>query len=175
MMRTLVLFNKVEQYYFKHLEIQNVDVSGLFKELGLLANVVMKISKKLRLPTTVLFYGKWYKQLKHYDKIVVFDIAFLTDHALLSNIARKSKTNKLFFYSWNIVNNLKTYELEKKEVEKNRFKFYHYDHKCCRDYNLNFNTIMYDSTLQIEKKAAEYDALFLGFLKDRKETVVWIF
>jgi len=172
---TLVIFRSKNEYFFDCLDIDGVDVKSIYKETGVIANYLIKVIKKLRLPLVRYFYDDWYSKLGQYNKVIVFDAALLTDRSLLKSISEKVLTKELYLYSWNIVKNIKILKFEKKEAEKYGFTFYNYDKTSCNRYGLKHNTIMYDEKLKLKDTEKKFDILFLGFLKDRKEKMLAIY
>lgn len=174
-MKSLVLFKNVNEYYFDHYKNNDIEIRGVFTKTNTIGAIIIKLLKKIKSPLIVLFYDSWYQNLEFYDKIIVFDSALHMDHSLLRNIDQKVKTEMRYLYSWNIIKDKRSIEFEKSEAANHKFVFYHYDRLCCKQYNLKFNTIMYDPTLKIPNGPIEYDTLFLGFVKDRKEDLMLIY
>lgn len=174
--KTLVICPSIKDYYFDHLHNKNIDVYGIFRP-QVNDFFLLKAIKHFHYSITRAFYDRWYEDISKYKKIIVFDIALLSDHSLLSNIKRKvSSDTDCYLYSWNIVkSNDASFLFEKTEADRFGFKFFHYDHACCIKYNLNFNTIMYDKTLSLKTEPEEYDMFFLGFLKDRRSQIEQIY
>lgn len=170
--RTLLIVNNTDMYYFQDYKNDYIEICNIFKKRE---NVIVKVLKKLKFPFISLFYDKWYKKLLEYDKIIVFDIALLTDHQLLKNIRKKTEKEKLFLYSWNIAKNDSSFKFEMNQANKYGFTFYNYDKKSCKKYGLKHNTIMYDGSLLLHEGKIYYDALFLGYFKDRKEDIKKIY
>ncbi|MBQ6794550.1 MAG: hypothetical protein IJO83_00225 [Clostridia bacterium] len=176
MKKTLVLFTTDDAYYFGRIKSENLYVDGLFKDCNSVEKFVLKVLRKLSLPFTKWFYRSWYKKLNGFDKIVVFDTPFHSDLKLLDNIAKKAPNIEKYFYSWNTILNEARYAKEREAADRNGFKFFCYDHGSCEKYDLNFNTIMYDNSLQLSSiEKVEYDALFLGYLKDRKQKILELY
>ena len=102
-------------------------------------------------------------------------MAFFYDSQLLRNIAQKATNSKLYFYSWNIAKDESKFEITYNAVKDSGFQFYSYDRGECEKYGLKFNTIMYDRTLTLQTAHEQYDTLFLGYLKDRKEDILSLY
>lgn len=166
--RTLLIVNNTDMYYFRDYKSNFIDICNIFKNRE---SLIVKVIKKFKFSFISLFYDKWYRKLPEYDKVIVFDIALLTDHQLLKNIRKKTRKKELFLYSWNIAKNDSSFQLEMKQAKKYGFTFYSYDKNSCEKYGLKHNTIMYDNTLRLHEGEIYYDALFLGYLKDRKEDI----
>lgn len=171
MEKTLILFNSRDLYYFNNIQNEQIEIASLFKKNNFFSNIIFKILRKLNSNLTRIFYESWYKNINKFQKIIVFDSTLKKDIRLLENIYKKATTDKLYFYSWNMVTDAKWFEKTKLLVEKAKFRYYSYDEGDCNKYNINFNTIMYDSYLSMNKTKIEYDTVFVGFLKDRKEDI----
>lgn len=81
----------------------------------------------------------------------------------------------MYFYSWNIAKDESKFEITYNAVKDSGFQFYSYDRGECEKYGLKFNTIMYDRTLTLQTSHEQYDTLFLGYLKDRKEDILSLY
>ncbi|MDD4371674.1 MAG: hypothetical protein PHD56_11490 [Anaerostipes sp.] len=173
--KVLVLFTTKKAYYFDRVDIKNVLISGLFDEKLGSNSFWLKVFRKLNSPLTKLFYEKWFKEIDSYDKIIVMDTILQYDANLLKNISEKSRNCQKFIYSWNIVKDPVKYAQIRESADKYGFKFYCYDLGNCKKYNMNFNTIMYDRKLKLPSVNIEYDALLLGFLKDRKDKMLQLY
>lgn len=171
-MRVLVLTIDNNAYYFNRIKYDNLLVDNIFKNNNWNNDTILKILRKLKMKFTRYYYGDWYKVLSKYQKVIVMDVALLTDYNLLSNIRKKSPKVEIYLYSWNIVKNVDVYKKLRKATDKSNVNFYCYDRGNCSKYNMFFNTIMYDETLKISNSRTEYDTLFLGFLKDKKEKLM---
>lgn len=175
MKKTLVLYTKRNSYYFGKINSDTIDIDYVYKEGIDYTKGVLKFLRKFSLPLTKLFYGNWYKKLNEYSSIVVFDVCFDADKTLLYNISKKASKADKYFYSWNIVKNEVKYQKMRETVDKAGFKYFCYDHGNCEKYNMHFNTIMYDKNSVLPSVASEYDTLFLGFLKDRKDKLLSLY
>lgn len=172
MNKTLILFTDNESYYFDRIHSPELTIRGLFYDHAELKNPALKALRKAKSGWTRLFYQDWYRQLGDYQKIIVLDTALLFDARLLDNIARKAPKAEKYFYSWNKVRDEAFFAAGKSAADRAGFKYYSYDRGDCGKYGLHFNTIMYDRTLKLAESKPEYDTLFLGFLKDRKEDLL---
>jgi len=173
--KTLVLFTTKNAYYFDHLNIKNVDISGVFSTSTGCDNNFLKLVRKIKSPLTKKFYTEWYEEIKKYERIVVFDTAIQIDPKLLHNIAKINPDADKFVYSWNIVKDEDYYKYIRKQADTTGFAFYCYDRGDCEKYQMKFNTIMYDKALKLEPQITDSDALFLGYLKDRKDKMITLY
>lgn len=138
-------------------------------------NKILSAFRKFHWRLTELFYGEWYKSINSFDKIIVFDTPYNYDRKLLENIARQAKHPQLYFYSWNMIKNEDYLREMKEDIERCGFKVYSYNLADCQKYSLNFNTIMYEKNISLEPTEIQYDALFLGYIKDRGEKIKAIY
>ncbi len=173
--KTLVLFTDNNSYYFDRIHSPELTIRGLFYNHAELKNPFLKYLRKKGSNWTRLFYQDWYKHLNEYQKIIVLDTLYIFDVKLLENIARKAPDAKRYFYSWNMVKNEARFASSQKAARDAGFQYYSYDRGDCEKYGLHFNTIMYDKTLTLETVPPQYDTLFLGFLKDRKDDLLSLY
>lgn len=169
MKKTLILFSTKNAYYFDSLEIKNVDIYGVFRTANGTDNAALKMFRKIDSPLTKFFYTEWYNKVESYEKIIVFDTALQLDLMLLKNINKKNPVAQKYVYSWNIVKNKERYFQLRRQADACGFEFYCYDNGNCKEYDMKFNTIMYNKNLALESNGEEVDTIFLGFLKDRKQ------
>lgn len=175
MKKTLMICSNENAYYFDHVHIPGLSIRGLFKNHAEFNNPVLKFLRKAKSRWTCFFYQDWFENIDSYEKIIVLDVAFSYDSQLLRNIAQKATNSKLYFYSWNIAKDESKFEITYNAVKDSGFQFYSYDRGECEKYGLKFNTIMYDRTLTLQTAHEQYDTLFLGYLKDRKEDILSLY
>ena len=175
MKKTLMICSNENAYYFDHAHIPGLSIRGLFKNHAEFNNPVLKFLRKAKSRWTCFFYQDWFENIDSYEKIIVLDVAFSYDSQLLRNIAQKATNSKLYFYSWNIAKDESKFEITYNAVKDSGFQFYSYDRGECEKYGLKFNTIMYDRTLTLQTAHEQYDTLFLGYLKDRKEDILSLY
>lgn len=175
MKKTLMICSNENAYYFDHAHIPGLSIRGLFKNHAEFNNPVLKFLRKAKSRWTCFFYQDWFENIDSYEKIIVLDVAFSYDSQLLRNIAQKATNSKLYFYSWNIAKDESKFEITYNAVKDSGFQFYSYDRGECEKYGLKFNTIMYDRTLTLQTAHEQYDILFLGYLKDRKEDILSLY
>ncbi|TPF78522.1 MULTISPECIES: hypothetical protein [unclassified Bifidobacterium] len=176
MERTLILVPNRSFYFFNQLELPNVVISPVFRLVHGASQIAWKSFRKLKLSASSLFYEDWYKDLRSFSKIIVFDMAAWLDNALMRNISKhKNSSARCYLYSWNIVRNEHVVLDHFASCEKYGFSYYSYDYSNCKQYGFHFNTIMYDENLHLLSHPLTSDILFLGFLKDRKENMLALY
>ena len=174
--KTLVLFPDKSAYYFDQISSENITIEQPFDDRTFNKNILLKFLRRFNSSLTRFFYRNWYKELRNYDKVIVFDSNYFYDRSLLRNIRRRNHDIDGFYYSWNIVTDESRYEKERQEVDAQLFTYYCYDRGNCSKYLMKFNTIMYDYGLKlVSSSSIRYDALFLGFLKDRGDIILRIY
>lgn len=175
--KTLLLVPSRDLYYFDNVDSISCAVAPVFQKNNGWLDIFRKIVRKLNSPLTALFYGNWYKEISGFKKIIVFDTSYAMDINLLHNISRVAPHAERYVYSWNIVQNEHKFIKSLKNARSNGFIYYSYDCNDCKKYGLEFNTIMYDPDLGLDAttEQAQYDVLFLGFLKDRKDKILSLY
>lgn len=171
MNKTLLLYSSEDAYFFSYIKSDSIILKSVYHHKNWMKNKILSAFRKFHCKITKLFYGEWYRKLDSFDKIIVFDMPYNYDKKLLENIARRAKHSQLYFYSWNMIKNEDQLKEMKKETERCGFKFYSYNLADCQKYSLNFNTIMYEKNIDLECVDIQYDALFLGYMKDREEKI----
>ena len=165
--KSLVLMQPKDAYYFGLVHDDAFDIDEPFKRVTGIFAFLLKVFRRFSIPLTSLFYGEWYKRIKEYDKIILFDFVVFQDEQLLFNIAKKAPESRRFIYYWNIIKDEARYVHRKELADKTGFSLYHYDHGNCERFNMKFNTIMYYVGVSLPERPATADLLFLGFVKDR--------
>lgn len=163
MKKVLILVESKDKYFFPYIKSKEIEVANLFDSDSIKNNFLFKVFRKLHLPLNV-FYGSWKKNLKDYEKIIIFDWVFDDDIAKFF-IRQKIAASKNV-YCWNPIkeNNVDITLLNK---YKNDFNVYSYDKKNCEQYDLRYNSMTYTKEVDLEKSKPQFDIIFLGALKDR--------
>lgn len=163
MKKALILVESKDKYFFPYIKSKEIEVVNLFDSDSIKNNFLFKVFRKLHLPLNV-FYGSWKKNLKDYEKIIIFDWVFDDDIAKFF-IRQKIAASKNV-YCWNPIkeNNVDITLLNK---YKNDFNVYSYDKKNCEQYDLRYNSMTYTKEVDLEKSKPQFDIIFLGALKDR--------
>lgn len=163
MKKVLILVESKDKYFFPYIKSKEIEVANLFDSDSIKNNFLFKVFRKLRLPLNV-FYGSWKKNLKDYEKFIIFDWVFDDDIAKFF-IRQKIAASKNV-YCWNPIkeNNVDIALLNK---YKNDFNVYSYDKKNCEQYDLRYNSMTYTKEVDLEKSKPQFDIIFLGALKDR--------
>lgn len=171
--KTLVIIPKTDMYYFSHLRIENTDILPLKDKSTFIKKAFNKINEKLKILPQKCFYAKWYKNCNSYSKVVIFD-AVLESKEIISDIVNCfDNINEKYIYFWNYIPNNKLYNIIKEYLD--RFEVFDYDDSDCKNYNMRFNTIMYDKTYKFEPVDCEKDLFFLGFTKDKSARLAQIY
>ena len=143
-----------DAYYFGLVHDDAFDIDEPFKRVTGIFAFLLKVFRRFSIPLTSLFYGEWYKRIKEYDKIILFDFVVFQDEQLLFNIAKKAPESRRFIYYWNIIKDEARYVHRKELADKTGFSLYHYDHGNCERFNMKFNTIMYYEGVSLPERPA---------------------
>lgn len=175
MAKILLLTIDENAYYFNKVDPDKIEIAPVFSKHAMLSAFLEKTVRKLGRKESRFFYGSWYKRLSEFTKIIVFDAAWCLDSRLLENITKKNPQAERYIYSWNISKNEEKTLRDRQTASLNGFQYYCYDRKECQKFHFHFNTIMYEPDLKLPVQPEQFDLLFLGFVKDRKEKMVQIY
>lgn len=158
----IILKNKKEIYFWKKLcEKYNIDELYYFNSNSL----IFKILKKFK----ILILGKWKKNIKKYDKIIIFESLY---NEKISKIIKKNNPQcKIIVYFWNFIDIHNEYILKDKKVDE----FWTFDLKDANKYKLKYNPQFYTKEVKLENNDNETtDIIFLGRMKNRKNKILRI-
>lgn len=160
-MKPLILKIDNKSVFFEFIE--NVDIECYYN--CKITNFFFKLSRKLRLPFFELFLGKWKKNLKEYDTVILFDNGYSD---MISKYIKKKVNNiRLILWFWNPVNEQSRNFLKDKYIDE----IWTYDKNDAEKYNLKYNTQFYTKNIVINTLPKKQDILFLGREKGRKEEI----
>lgn len=173
--KVMLLMNYPNAYFFPELYKQHI-VHPIFDfKINGKMGIVYKVLRELHFPLLHLFYGKWKKQLRDCDKIIIFDNGYqpgmekyITKHA--------PEHCKIYLFYWNPI-------LDKRNLFKiKKFRFpeniYSYDYANCEQYDLKFIPSFYLKTWadQFEKTDVRTNKIiFLGHDKGRKDKLYTLY
>lgn len=163
--KTLILNNAADRYFFTYIFLDNTDVRKVFSETGKspIVSVLNKIFRKIGLFYGYCF-GDWYERLTQYDKIIVFDNAY---KPYLNKMLSSFRGRKVLFF-WNPSEDLFT----NNNPDRIRALFdsiYSFDKEDCRTYQMEFCNSVYTSQIRPVSHKLQYDICFIGTDKGRME------
>ncbi len=168
-MKTLILFPwNADKYYLRRLEndLKNIDrIEEIYKNSNFFYRVFRKIHLKFLKRYRWIWYGKWFSNLKEYNKIIIFDSVI--DIRIIDDILKNSNKVKLFFWFRNSIKNPKQIN-DLKYLKLKNIEIWSFDIEDCKKYNLKYNPQFYFS-VELEKKNTliERDVYFIGYDKGR--------
>ncbi|MCI9016954.1 MAG: hypothetical protein HFJ53_07320 [Clostridia bacterium] len=131
-------------------------------------NFIFKVIRKLNLPLIPILLGNWKKEIKQYNKIILFDNAY--NEQVSNFIKSKNKTCKIYFYYWNPIN-----EFNKKYLkDPNIDEIWTFDPIDAKTYNLKYNPQLYTKNIKLLDKEVNNDVIFLGRAKNRTSDILKI-
>lgn len=129
-----------------------------------ISNLFLRVFKRLQLRSTSIFFGKWKKDIKNYDYIILFDNGY--NRLVTSYIKRINSKIKIILWFWNPIIQYS----EKYLLDKNVDEFWTYSKFDATKYHLNFNSQFFNYDI-ISKhylnSKIKSDVFFLGENKGR--------
>ena len=131
-------------------------------------NYFRKFIKKFLPFFLKFFFDDWKENINKYDIIIMFDSGYNSN--IPKYIKKKNIKCKTIFWYWNKVNKINVKNLGSKYIDY----YYSYDKNDCKKYNMRYNTQCYNKKLAkyINKQDEQYDFVFLGTNKGRKEEII---
>lgn len=156
--KTLIVYDSIS-FFIPFMRSDKVDVVRLYKKKGLLLTILKKIFLYFGW-FSKMWYEDWINSLEQYEKVVFFASK---DYVILRYLKRKQI--RIIFWYWNPAFRM---GLPKKELY-NLAEIWSFDPSDCKKYNLKFNTTFYFKGISLPKNEIEYDAIFLGINKSRRD------
>lgn len=163
-MKYLVLRLNKSGVFFKYINDKHISniycIDSSFKYFDL----CIKIFRKLNIGN--FFFGKWKKEIKYCNKVIVFDNGYMS--YISKYIKKKNPNCKIIFYFWNYVDDY----TKKFFNDKNIDEFYTFDETDAITYNMKYNPQVYTKNIKLKNNVIDNDALFLGRAKARKNEIL---
>ncbi len=128
-------------------------------------NILLKICRKLNILNS-LFYSSWKNDIKKYDLVILGENGY--SKSISKYIRKKNKKCKIVMYFWNNINEVYKKHLQDKNIDE----FWTFDKNDAENYNMKYNPQFYTKNIQLENRPEEFDILFLGRSKKRKNEIM---
>lgn len=166
-MKCLILVNarwELHRYLIRNVSMSQVEVVSIYKlnkknMKYLFADVWVR---KCKLPFEWIWYGKWKKNIKDYDTIIVNSQNLSWN--ILSYIKRKNPKCNLNVWYWDTVDEKKIFPDKYRDI----CRVWSFDKEDCKKYNMNLYEQFY-YPINSPQKESVYDAMFVGRDKGRIE------
>lgn len=166
----LIITYHKDAYFYPYLKADNIVVCEPIRNKSFVMRFLFRV------PILCLFSYAFLRELKKADKIIVFDSAY---NIWLGLFLKHYKKKNIFLYFWNPVK--KMYPKNGAKMVANAKKLmpvFSFDHNDCRDYGLEYRSMVYSSdvikALTPNNKPA-YDVFFLGWTKDRSKQIEMLY
>lgn len=160
----LILFNSIP-FFLTYFNNKNVIGSWILKEIPLPLMIVRKVSEILGFSLSY-WYGSWKKELHDINTVIIF--AKPRDFEVINYIKKKNPSIRIIYYYWNPVSKVDL--ISEKYLEN--VELWSFDLDDCLKYNMKFNSTFYFKEIDIPNINHEFDILFLGLNKGRKDFLV---
>lgn len=164
-MKCLILLNGrfgIDRYFINNVDMESCQVNSLYEIYNknikyLLAAFWME---KCKFPIEQFWYGKWKKNIREYDIVIVF--ATNLSWRVLSYIRRKNNKCRIIVWNWDSLNKRRKLP----EKYKQFCEVWSFDEKDCVKYGMNWNSQFY-WPLEVSQRTPTYDVIFIGRDKGR--------
>lgn len=157
--KKVLLLREDKSELFKGIEYEKY---YCLKETG----IIFKVLRKMNMLNIV--FNKWKYKIKNYTTIILSENGYNTKIA--KSIKKKNPNCKIIMYFWNIIEEHEEYKriLQDENIDE----FWTFDRNDAEKYNMKCNPQFYNDKIKIDKVKLEYDFLFLGRAKDRKQELL---
>ena len=111
------------------------------------------------------YYFEWKKNIKNYDKIIIFDNGYI--EAISKYIKSKNKKCKIILYLWNNMTHFNPDIIKDKYVDE----IWTFNYKDSIKYALKYNPQFYSKNVNISSNIEENRVVFVGRDKGRSNSI----
>lgn len=162
--KVIMLKKDNNDVFFKYIKNKNIETYYKVKK----ENFLFRLARKFKLPLFYIFLGNWTKEIKRYQKIIMFDNGF--NDMVAKYVKSKNKNIKTVLWYWNPISEYSKQFLSSPYVDE----FWTYNRTDALQYGINYNTQFYTKEVKLEDKKQKNDIVFLGSAKQRKHKIVEI-
>lgn len=160
----IILKKNSNSIFFKYIEDKQIEKYYKINE----RNYLFRLSRKFKLPLFNLFLGKWTKNIKKYEKIIMFDNGF--NEMIAKYVKKKNVNTKVVLWYWNPVTEYSEQFLKSIYIDE----IWSYNKTDVKKYGLKYNTQFYTNKVVLSKCRIKDDIVFLGNAKNRKKDIIEI-
>lgn len=154
-----------EKYYIKQMLGDRVTTQSFYCNMNRWVRYFAIIYiQKLKLPFSHIWYGKWKKELKQYNNIILFDRNY--NWNIIDYITKKNPNCRIIVWYWNNLQETKRIPLKYRKFCEE----WSFDVEDCKKYNLKYNTqftFVDDIIAKYKNVDNKYDLCFIGHDKGR--------
>ena len=162
MTNRIIIRDKKGNYFFKDI----CDNYNIYEMYGIKTGqkLYSKLSRK-----GIYIFGDWKKDIKNCDEAIIFESLY--NERLATYIKRKNPSCRIILFFWNIIiDNTRKRYLEDPMIDE----FWTFDSADAKKYKMNINSQFYTKQIKLNDKKREFDVIFLGRDKGRKEKILKI-
>ncbi|VDH17421.1 Uncharacterised protein [Algoriella xinjiangensis] len=160
--KVLVIYDSVDFFRYK-IQDKGFKCFPSFRKV----NKIEKLFRKVSLITNLFknkWYGDWKNNLENVDTIIVFATS---RYDYIRNLAINNQEKRIIIWYWNPVFRC----FNPNDLSFNNIEFWSFDKKDCDNYGFNYNTTFYFDNIKIGDYDRQYDVIFLGADKGRKNSL----
>ena len=160
--------NSFERYYSAGFEKAGIKSYDPYRKLGRFGDFICHVFMHFNLPFHGLFYGKWHKEIKNVDMVIIFD--WIYSHQIINDIRKANNSCRIVFWFWNKIEP----RMQSKIIEKEKESYWSFDPNDVEMYGIKYNTQFYaisNKDIKIidtnTSHEISYDVFFCGKDKGR--------
>lgn len=162
MTNRIIIRDKKGNYFFKDI----CDNYNIYEMYGIKTGqkLYSKLSRR-----GIYILGDWKKDIKNCDEAIIFESLY--NERIAKYIKRKNPSCRIILFFWNIIiDNTRKRYLEDPMIDE----FWTFDSADAKKYKMNINSQFYTKQIKLNDKKREFDVIFLGRDKGRKEKILKI-
>lgn len=173
-MKTLILKSdkgSFERVYIEYMKCKGVETEAFYKSKGEFFRLISVLyMQKLRLPLQSIWYGKWKKNIKKYDIVILFDRNY--NWNIIEYIHKKNPKCRIIVWYWNPMFSLTRVPSRYRKLCEE----WSFDKGDCIRLGINYNNQFTFKELfkNREEQGAINDIYFVGSDKGRCRRLHWI-
>lgn len=158
----LIFYDNSVEYFRTHFERKGLRAVNIYKEASIFSKIIRVIFRYFNF-TQEYWYGDWKKSLSSIKTVIFF--APHRKSGVLEYLKKQKKDIRIIYWYWDPV--FRRGMLSSKL--SNIAEIYSFDPEDCKEYNIMFNTTFYFDDILLPVNEIQFDAIFLGNDKGRRD------
>ena len=158
----LIFYDNSIEYFRSYFKSKGLCAEHIYKEAIIYSKIIKVIFKYFKFPQTY-WYGDWKRDISPI-KTVIF-VAPRKESGIVKYLKKKNRSIRIIYWYWDPVfrTGMPSSELS------NIAELWSFDPDDCKKYDMMFNTTFYFNDILLPPSEIQFDAVFLGINKGRKD------
>lgn len=160
----LIFYDNSIEFFRTHFTNKGLRTVSIYKKSSIFSKGVKVIFRYFKISQTY-WYDDWKKGLSSIKTVIFFAPEKRT--CVLKYVKKANKNIRIIYWYWNPAfrSGLPSSDLS------NKAELWSFDPDDCVRYNMRFNTTFFFDDILLPEKAIEFDAVFIGINKGRKDSL----